>query len=348
MWLLGSLPAPHAELSRQLMDKDAPPSADARLSLPARLAIYYGYPSLVNGAAGDLRQAAAVFSRYDVVVFGDGLELVEPRNGRGVEGRGRTEHESTQDIIRMVRESGARTAFYGYVDLGSSQHLTVPELQRRTGLWAAMGVKGIFVDEAGYDFGVTRARQNDIVQHIHALGLAAFLNAYNPDDLFSDAKVPLTTAGGGNPDGVHSLLGRGDLFLLESFQIVNGRYEDPLKWINRTRRAASYRSASHTSVFAVTTSASPEPFTAAQLQYAWWSALLWDMDGFGWGEPDFSSHDSVLPWRARPSERGDELGTRWMSPVLTEASRCSRRTDKGTILIDTQAHTARFEPRPLP
>jgi hypothetical protein len=330
------------------MDTDVRPGTDTQRSLPARLAIYYGYPSLVNGAAGDLRQAADTFAPYDVVVFGDGLELGEPGGGRARERRGRTEHESAGDIIRLVHESGRRTAFYGYVDLGSSQHLTAPELQRRIQLWAAMGVKGIFLDEAGFDFGVTRTRQNDIVQYIHGLGLSAFLNAYNPDDLFSDSTVPLNNAGGGNPDGVRTLLGREDLFLLESFQIANGRYEAGLTWAKRSERAVTHRKAFQTRAFAVTTASSAGPFTAAQLQYAWWSAFLWDLDGFGWGEPDFGSHDSLLPWRTRPSERGGELGTRWVSPVLSEAGRYWRRTDKGTILIDTQAHTGRFDPRPLP
>src|SRR6516225_837643 len=40
-----------------------------------RVAVYYGYPSLVNGAKGDLDKAAQVFNRYHIVVFGDGLEF---------------------------------------------------------------------------------------------------------------------------------------------------------------------------------------------------------------------------------------------------------------------------------
>ena len=42
---------------------------------PFPLAIYYGIPSLVNGAAGDVDRAAETFRAYDVVVFGDGLEF---------------------------------------------------------------------------------------------------------------------------------------------------------------------------------------------------------------------------------------------------------------------------------
>src|SRR5689334_9511150 len=49
---------------------------------PRRLAIYYGIPSLVNGAAGDVERAAAVFAGYDVVVLGEGLQYDAPAHGR--------------------------------------------------------------------------------------------------------------------------------------------------------------------------------------------------------------------------------------------------------------------------
>ena len=63
-----------------------------------------------------------------------------------------------------------------------------------------MGVHGVFLDEAGYDFGVTRVRQNAIVDYIHGRGLQAFVNAYNPDDVFSGDPLVLPN-GGGNPGG---------------------------------------------------------------------------------------------------------------------------------------------------
>jgi hypothetical protein len=43
--------------------------------LPRTLAIYYGFPSEVNGAGGNVTDAVQVFRSYKTVVFGDGLEL---------------------------------------------------------------------------------------------------------------------------------------------------------------------------------------------------------------------------------------------------------------------------------
>ena len=85
-----------------------------------------------------------------------------------------------------------------------------------------MGVSGIFLDEAGYDWKIIdRKRQNAAVGYIHSLGLSAFLNAFYPQDLFSREN-----RSGKNPDQIAPVLGERDLFLLESFQIKNGDYEE--------------------------------------------------------------------------------------------------------------------------
>ena len=61
---------------------------------PLRLAIYYGYPSLVNGAAGRPDASAAHFAEYDVLVLGDGLEF----GGR----EGHAEHAFTRALIEQA------------------------------------------------------------------------------------------------------------------------------------------------------------------------------------------------------------------------------------------------------
>src|SRR6266705_5777236 len=84
---------------------------------PARLAIYYGYPSLFNGANGDVEKAASVFSAYDVVILGDGLEFPDKQSGRFPPGDPE-EHQKTLRIIAAVRDRRSGTRFYGYVCLG--------------------------------------------------------------------------------------------------------------------------------------------------------------------------------------------------------------------------------------
>ena len=48
--------------------------------------------------------------------------------------------------------------------------------------WKALGVHGIFFDEAGYDFGVTRQRPNEAIDGAHPKP-RVFLNAFDSDDV---------------------------------------------------------------------------------------------------------------------------------------------------------------------
>ena len=318
------------------------PSPAARLA-PARLAIYYGYPSLVNGASGDVDRAAATFAEYDVIVLGDGLEFPDVQARRMPPGVGPDEHRRTRAIIDRLRALAPSTRVYGYVDLGNTQKLPVPEIQYRVRLWSAMGVAGIFLDEAGFDFGVTRERQNAVIDFIHELRLSAFVNAFNPDDVFTATPVPLNGAGGGNPAGLPTRLGARDAFLLESFQVRLGEPEAWPAFAARTAAAVAHRDRFQTRVYAVTTTTDRTEKLASQLYpYAWWSAALWGLDGFGWGEPDFSGVTSKLPARHAAFAADAAIGTQFISRVTETADGLERRTNAGRIVISRSSRSGRF------
>jgi hypothetical protein len=205
----------------------------------------------------------------------------------------------------------------------------------------------VFLDEAGYDFGVTRDRQNAVVDAIHGLGLSAFVNAFNPDDVFSPSAVALNAAGGGNPAGAATRLGAKDAFLLESFQVRLGQPETWSAWSARTAKAVAYRDRFQTRILGVTTTtADTERQAAGLFGYAWWSAALWGLDGIGWGEPDFSGASSRLPPRHRTVDRGALVGTRFVSPVIATAEGFERRTEAGRLVVSRDRRTGRFEPTP--
>ena len=195
-----------------------PASPAAPVIPPRRLAIYYGWPSLVNGAAGDVARAADAFSRFDIVVLGDGLAHPE-----------HADHAETKEIVGRLVARG--TEVYGYVDMGvTTQNLSIETATRYVDEWAAMGVSGIFWDDAGYDYGVDRTRQNQLIDMTHARGLRAFVNAWNPDDVFAD-----------HPGPTH--LAAGDLYLAESWLVGNDRYQDLTQWAAKADKLASYRAA---------------------------------------------------------------------------------------------------------
>src|SRR5437762_10297138 len=71
-----------------------------------RLAIYYGYPSLVENARGDIVKATAVFAKYDVVVWGDGLELGADSADEGL----RAEYPRLAPIVARLHSGATRVA----------------------------------------------------------------------------------------------------------------------------------------------------------------------------------------------------------------------------------------------
>jgi hypothetical protein len=304
-------------------------AAQGRLS-PRRLAIYYGIPSLVNGAQGDTARAAAVFGEYDVVVFGDGLEFPDVVPGRTPGGAGPVERRNTAAIIRLLSGAARKPIVYGYIDLGNSQNLSQLEIERRIGLWREMGAGGIFFDEAGYDFGISRGRQNAAVDAVHAAGLRVFMNAFNPDDVFLPS------------DGVRHRLRAGDAFLLESFVIRNGTPDTSPGWSARAARAADYAQRAQVEVHATTTADARTEFSPDSLAYAWWAALAYGLDGFGWGEPSFSGPTSTLPWRPRPEQAIVGIGERFVGALAMNDGVYARQTDKGHIEVNTRTRAGRF------
>jgi hypothetical protein len=324
-----------------------PQDSRSTASSLARLAIYYGYPSLVNDSRGDVEKAAGVFSAYDVVVLGDGLEFPDKQAGRYPEGDP-GEHQKVQQMIAAVRRRNPSTRFFGYVCLGEIPSrsreiasLTTQELEVRIRLWKQMGVAGIFLDEAGYDFPVvTRKRQNTVVRIIHELGLSAFMNAYFVDHLFGlEDNLPYANGPDKNPEHLPSLLDHRDFFLLESFQVKNGAYESVAAWQARVNQALAYRTRYGARIFSTTTIAVNEPFDAGMFGYAWWTAQLYGLDGFSWGEPNFAASTNALPDRRCRLENTILPGLPASSPVWLDRMRFWKKAGHSAVVVDTGDHS---------
>jgi len=334
-------------LSGCLFPQNAP-----RAHVPARLAVYYGYPSLINGSLGDVEKAASVLSEYDVVVLGDGLEFPDRQSGRYPEGDPE-EHQKALQIIAAVQRRSPGTRFYGYICLGEillpgqkELVLTQPEMEQRIRLWKDMGVKGIFLDEAGYDYAaITRKRQNMAVSLIHKEGLSAFMNAYFLDHLFSaEDTLPFAKGKGKNPERLPPLLDRRDLFLLESFQIKNGAYEEAAAWQARLAQAIKYRRRFGSAIFATTTTREQEPLASEKFNYVWWAAQLYGIDGVGWGEPSFAAATNFLPDRRCRLDHKTLDALQPASTVSSDSGHFWRKEGSFLVVLDSRTHSVRRLP----
>ncbi|SDY96767.1 hypothetical protein SAMN05421754_103615 [Nitrosomonas sp. Nm58] len=349
---------------------------------PKNLAIYYGMPSLVNGANGNISVAVDVFNDYDVVVLGDSLEFPQYTGAigqipyYGCDQNSHFDHDFTQQIIKLLQPPLGKTQVFGYVSIGGENTarqcsgipvpLTVDEMKARIDAWSNMGVAGIFLDEAEYGFGSSRIVQNEIVDYVHSKSLRVFINGYSPDDVFGTAVVNevLYTTGyyantlssvQMNPQGAAAHLGAMDIYLLEHFQVINGTFLDPQIWTDRSDKAYAYKQKYGTQIATVTTQADVSPnqadctllFEENKFDYAWWSTLLYGFDFMAWGEPSgfsaWGTCSSALPFHVRPN-LGDigEFISSVIHPLPNAQPIHYRDTTTGIIEIDTSTHTGRF------
>jgi hypothetical protein len=261
------------------------PTTDRSITNGHRLLIYYGTPQGINGL-WDSDSAAAVFSSYDYVVFGDGLEL--PADGN---------YATTKATLARTRAINPNIQMYGYIDLGvTTQNQTIATIKSKAIQWQALGVAGIFLDDSGYDFHVSRARQNLAVDIVHGLGLSVTMNAWNVDDALGSA-VDATY----NPTGAAPHLGSSDCYLLESWVVNTSAYSSASGWETmsdvktRADAATAYRKTLGVKIMANgqddwnATSAATEAAYFAVLE-AW--AAIYSIDGYGL---ETLSYGSVAP-----------------------------------------------------
>lgn len=279
--------------------------------IPKKLAIYYGYPSLVNNSSGNLISAVNIFRNYDMLIFGSSLEQLS-----------HPDHNNTEFIIR--HSSLANTKVYGYID----SILTTNQIKNRIDLWKSMGIKGIFVDRFGFDYSVYRTKQNLILDYIHSKNLEAFVNAWNIDDVFSNNIHPIC-----NSQGIPSNINSNDWYLAQSYQIINGVHQNVNDWKSKSDKMIYYKQLFGTRM-ATTTTYDNSQFDQEKMNYAYFSTILFNFDAFSFGEHNFSASNSQLPYRTRKPF----LGTKFVSNISEKNGIYTRETNIA-IKLDTVNHT---------
>ncbi|CAF4711662.1 unnamed protein product, partial [Rotaria sp. Silwood2] len=206
------------------------------VKVPKYLAIYYGWPSLVENSQGNVIAASNWFGQFDVIVFGDGIW----KTTHG-------DHVKTQAIAKNLTSRGKKV--FGYVDLGvTTQNLNTNQMQQAVTGWLATGANGIFWDDAGYDYGVTRKRQSNMIQYCHLNKMNVIMNAWNPDDVFAGTNVALNS---------------NDTYLLESYLVSNGNYLLLTDWKIKADKCAKYQKLSGVKMACLSTPNTNDQFTQA-------------------------------------------------------------------------------------
>lgn len=257
------------------------------------LCVYYGWPSDVNGSNGDLAKATSAFSKYDLIVFGDGIW----KTSHG-------DHANTTTIIGNLNAAGK--AAYGYIDLGvSTQNLSIDDMKTAVDGWSAMGVKGIFWDDAGYDYNTTRARQDTMFSYCHQRGLSVIVNAWNPDDVM-----------GGN--GV--MLDSSDIYLLESYLISGNKYTSLASWKSKADKCAAYEVSLGIKMACLSSGNSGITSTyntTNQFSQAWTGAAMYNFDYFQATDNMYSAANNIVYYFPNIS---DSYGSTWQSASISDSA----------------------------
>lgn len=291
---------------------------------PQAMLVFYGWPSTINGAGGNVKQAATEFARYDIVVLGGGLESPE-----------HTDHRNTKAIIAAA----AKTRFYGYVPLGNraGQDKCLPnmEIAQRIDLISKMGAKGVLLDEFGYDYNVSRVRQNAAVNAAHAKKLAVIANAWNPDHVFlpDDAAVP-------------PALTMGDAYLWESYRFKMGVPVDLKEWRDKADKVAAGKQKLALAVYSLSTNKVISNGDVNLYKHQWYSAAIDGHEATGWGYPDFAAN-SKAPWMAPPDKAKAPIviGNHVGNAVQVVGKTVSIATNKGIVEVDVEKLSATFTPK---
>ena len=262
---------------------------EALYATPKDLLIYYGYLNSFNydDNAWTNEKVAQDLARYDVLVFGDGIQ--NPSH---------PDYSNTQVIIPRVKALNPAALIFGYVSTDQS----LGDFQTKAGQWDTLQVHGVFMDESGYDFGKTRAEFNQRVSYVHGQTYAklVFANAWNTDNILGTANDPSYPNSTYNPSLTESALDEDDWVLLESLAVNttaysgNDGYESASQWSARIGKAISLRAAYGVNFAGSSVIANASSDGDALSRFACVSAMMGSLEAFGTSDASYASSSAIV------------------------------------------------------
>jgi hypothetical protein len=229
---------------------------------------------------------------------------------------------------------------FGYVTIGDNGGFpeSLATIQGRIDDWQTIGAEGIFIDEGGFDFWPSgtdadmRVRQKTIIDYIHGKNMKVFVNAWDPDDLF--------TKESGNPLTFNS----GDYYLLESYIIKDdtaGGQTTTMTFANHEAKIAKVQSAqSAHGILAIgvsTTGVLSGSYDQADFDFLAIAAQLDGLDGVGWGVKNFSASggdNAIMPFRPIQTQYNKLKLTGSVSVDSPSEAKSQNVLNSGTINAD--------------
>lgn len=271
---------------------------------PKDLLIYYGYLNSFNsGVHGWYNEKVAQeMAKYSMIVLGDGVEAPS-----------HPDYANTQIIIPRIKALNPCCLIFGYVSVNQ----TLANFKTKTDQWDTLQVHGIFMDEAGYDYGKTRSEFNECVDYVHGKTYAklAFANAWNTDHILgtaNDVSYPNSTYNSGSVESKLTML---DWILLESFSINTtaysgtGGYASKTDWAYRGAKASNLRAVYGVNFASVGIINDGNVNETDLFKFGYVSALMFSLEAVGSSNTSYGSSDAKTKFITRPDI--SNMGTLW-------------------------------------
>lgn len=315
---------------------------------PQSLLCYYGYPIAYRNLWARQLVIDQIGS-FDHYICGD--QYQDPAH---------EVYADTVAICKGVRKIG--TKVWGYVPIGvNTENLSLATIRTRIQQWSVIGVDGIFLDEFGFDYDVTRQRQNDIIAICREYKLPYVANAWFFSDVFCDnpTQFPAAWAANderrtwftkGNPGNLKLDMKDGDWFMLENFGVDNSsllKYDNGLNRIvecidTRILTGAPMRimalsvvkeASGNTATYRNVDFTKTVPFTdlAGLTKYLLSAAVVHNMDA--WGIGGFTFGANAYPVENQKIALPANLGKRQNLVVNVAATTHTRNYEGGTLQV---------------
>lgn len=310
---------------------------------PQDLLIYYGWLNGFNYSKNSWsnEKVAQDMAKYNYLIFGDGIQ--NPIHG---------DYANTQVIVPRIKALNQYAQVFGYVSV--NQNLN--DFKTKVDQWDNLHVDGIFMDEAGYDYGTTRSGFNDCVDYIHGKTYTniCFTNAWNIDHIIGTENDPTYPNSTYNTTSGVSNLTNNDWYLLESYPInttaytSTGGYESKWDWAARGSKAANRRYTYGINLAAVGVINNDNTNAQELFNFGFVSAMIWNLEAFGTSDTAYGAGSATVNHWYRPNTEG--LGREWAaSPSvqldLNDADKYYRYLDYGRLQLDfsTSTQTSHIE-----
>lgn len=266
---------------------------------PRNCLIYYGWLNAFNSAQNgwDNEKVAQELARYGMLVLGDGIQ--DPEHG---------DFANSIIIITRLYELNPCITIFGYVSVNQSYQ----DFATKSDQWNDLEIDGIFMDEAGYDYGTSstngRVAFNAKVDFIHSQTDAncCLVNSWKPRYVLGTEddtnNYPNSTW---NPYLLQSNLCECDLCLMESFAITSaGSYESAAQWAARGLEWHAYQDEFEIGLVGSSVISDSDQDGQAKFDFVYTSACMWGLTAVSTSGAFYGALSAASKMWTRPDVEG--------------------------------------------